>query len=439
MSGKPNAIPSSPSKQASSSTPRATAQPQQAFPGVGHSLAPPPSYENEVKLLVEMGFGANAARSALQKCNGEVERAIGLLSEGGGAASGPPDIADPPPQAGVGAAATAAMARATVSDIPALCEALASIPSAGGTALQLLRKLVGNVRDAPADPKYRKVRLTNPKISAALGGRLEAFARLAACGFKLDQTGEHAEMGEATAADAPALEWACVSLDEAVTMAANGGPPVPPGPTDVKVLVAPEGQPMRFDEVGDDFYALTPAEAKAIMEANAAKRAKEERFLTREQREAERMKSRRLYRKAMIRVRFPDGIVLQATFAASSPVSLILTWVEEALREPGQPFELAIARGQPLSELTMSIEHSDLAPAALLNFRCTNPGGMNPPYLHGGLMGRAEMMGAEAIPQGYGGESAAGQGAMGAQEMPGGGRPPRGDPNTKAPAWMRQQ
>ena len=221
-------------------------------------------------------------------------------------------------------------------------------------------------------------------------------------------------------------------------MAANGGPPVPPGPTDVKVLVAPEGQPMRFDEVGDDFYALTPAEAKAIMEANAAKRAKEERFLTREQREAERMKSRRLYRKAMIRVRFPDGIVLQATFAAASPVSLILTWVEEALREPGQPFELAIARGQPLSELTMSIEHSDLAPAALLNFRCTNPGGMNPPYLHGGLMGRAEMMGAEAIPQGYGGESAAGQGAMGAQEMPGGGRPPPRDPN-KAPAWMRQQ
>lgn len=59
----------------------------------------------------------------------------------------------------------------------------------------------------------------------------------------------------------------------------------------------PEHGPMRFEEVGDDFYALTPAEAKAIMEANAARRAREERLMTREQREAERAKTKRLYRK----------------------------------------------------------------------------------------------------------------------------------------------
>ena len=52
------------------------------------------------------------------------------------------------------------------------------------------------------------------------------------------------------------------------------------GPSDVKVLMPAQGVPMRFDEVGEDFYALTPAEAKALMDASAAKRAKEERFLT---------------------------------------------------------------------------------------------------------------------------------------------------------------
>ena len=31
--------------------------------------------------------------------------------------------------------------------------------------LGLLRKLICNVRDAPGDPKYRKVRLSDPKIA----------------------------------------------------------------------------------------------------------------------------------------------------------------------------------------------------------------------------------------------------------------------------------
>lgn len=422
---------------------------QPSFPGQGHSLAPQPTYDAEVQLLKEMGFDGAAARAALQASGGDVERAIGHLSDGAagaGAAAQPQPLVDVSSSssassdpAAVSAVAAVAMAQATAADIPRLGEALAEVPS-GGASLAILRKLVGNVRDAPSEAKFRKVRLTNPKIATALGKRVEAFALLAACGFRLDASREHAEMADADAADAPALEWACVSLDAAVAMHANGGPPVPAGPCDVKVLVAAQGQPMRFDEVGDDFYALTPAEVKAIMDGNAARRAKEERLMTQQQREAEKLKQRRLYRKAMIRVRFPDDVVLQATFAATAPVATLLSWVESALREPGHSFELAIARGQPLSELAYTLEQAELAPAAMLNFRPTQPGGggMSPPYLNAAHMASVQVMGEEAIPQGIGG-GPAGSGPMGAVDTGGGSARPRNDNANRAPGWMRQQ
>ena len=399
-----------------------------AFSGPGHSLAPPPSYNQEVGMLVEMGFDAAAARAALQKCGGNVEDAIGRLSDRGAAPAAPVPVSDPTQ---VSREAAAAMARACANDIPRLCEGLSAVPGSG-TSLQMLRKLVGNVRDAPAEAKFRRVRLTNAKISAALGGRVDSFALLAACGFQLDASGEHAEIGDAAAADADALEWACVSLDQAVTMAANGGPPVPNGPMDVKVLVAPPGQPMRFDEVGEDFYALTPAEAKAIMDANAARRAKDARLMTREQRNADLAKQKRLYRKAMIRVRFPDETVLQATFSAAAPLSTVLAWVSEGLREPFHPFELALARSPPLSEMTISLEHAELAPAALLNFRPTDPAGMPAPFLKAELMDHVQYLGAEEIPRGIGGEGPSGP--MGAE----GGVPvARRDNSGRVPAWMK--
>jgi len=138
----------------------------------------------------------------------------------------------------------------------------------------------------------------------------------------------------------------------------------------------------------------------------------------------------------MIRVRFPDDIVLQATFSSAAPVSAVLQWVEGALREPGTPFELAIARGQPLGEMSATLEHAELAPAAMLNFRCTSPGGVSPPYLAEDRMARVQLMGEESIPRGVGGEPHTT--AMGAADVAGA-RPSRGADGRAAPAWMRSQ
>ena len=169
------------------------------------------------------------------------------------------------------------------------------------------------------------------------------------------------------------------------------------------MLVAPEGGgPMRFDEVGDDFYQITPAEAKALLDLAAAKRKEEEQFKTRETRELEAARRKRVYRKAMIRVRFPDGVVLQGTFSSSATVGAVLAWVESSMREPGHAFELAIARGQPLKELSETLETAQLCPAALLNFRSPSEVMLQPPYVHAQLMQQAQVLGQEQteIPQG---------------------------------------
>ena len=127
-----------------------------------------------------------------------------------------------------------AAAEVSAADASEIAMALAGMRG-GGACLGLVRKLVGNVRDAPHESKFRRVRLTNPKIASAIGGRVEGFALLSACGFELAAAGDHAEMSEAHATDASLLEAACLVLDDAIACVAAGGPPVPIGPNDVKV------------------------------------------------------------------------------------------------------------------------------------------------------------------------------------------------------------
>jgi UBX domain-containing protein 6 len=159
--------------------------------------------------------------------------------------------------------------------------------------------------------------------------------------------------------------------------------------------------------MGEDFYRLTPDDAKAMVATAAARREREGVLQTRAHREADAARRRRKYRKASIRVRFGDGTMLQATFAVSAPVSRILGLVSESLRQPGTEFELCPPRGRPLSEPSATIEAADLAPAALLTFRPAQP--MEPPFLTQELLDQMTPLNAVAVslPAGEGGISAA--------------------------------
>ena len=161
----------------------------------------------------------------------------------------------------------------------------------------------------------------------------------------------------------------------------------------------------KFDALPDDFYEVSGAEAKAAVAAAAAKREADSTLKTSATREAEAARRRRRYRKAIVRVRFPDGTMLQGTFGARATVAHVLGWVSDALREPGHEFELAPQRGTPLRDATLDLEAAELAPAAVLNFVVGGREVYQPPFLTDALLAMLTVVEAEALPEGVAAEA----------------------------------
>ena len=81
--------------------------------------------------------------------------------------------------------------------------------------MQLLRRLLGNVLAHPDEPKYRRVRLSNPKLSAVLAPSPAALRVLRLGGFTAVDDGEHVEIGDAAAHDASRLNLALEAVQKA--------------------------------------------------------------------------------------------------------------------------------------------------------------------------------------------------------------------------------
>ena len=86
-----------------------------------------------------------------------------------------------------------------------------------------------------------------------------------------------------------------------------------------------------------------------------------------------------MYRSVIIRIRFPDGHILQGVFSPKEKLSALGQFVAGALEDPSMNFELYAhpSRKQLVSSTTMqeesasvaTLEEAGLVPAALINFR----------------------------------------------------------------------
>ena len=98
------------------------------------------------------------------------------------------------------AAATAAMEAAAAT--------LRGAGAAALPALQMVDRLLQNVLGSPDEAKYRRVRLANAKIDAALRPQPAARWLLELCGFAASADGEHLDMADAAARDCARLKFA---------------------------------------------------------------------------------------------------------------------------------------------------------------------------------------------------------------------------------------
>ncbi|TMS19899.1 UBX domain-containing protein 6 [Larimichthys crocea] len=90
---------------------------------------------------------------------------------------------------------------------------------------------------------------------------------------------------------------------------------------------------------------------------------------TKAMREKEEQRERRKYNYTLLRIRLPDGSLLQGTFYAWDRLPVLFEFVRESLVNGWQPFELIAPGSQKLQESEeVALAECNLVPAALLTF-----------------------------------------------------------------------
>ena len=121
-------------------------------------------------------------------------------------------------------------------------------------------------------------------------------------------------------------------------------------------------------QVPDDFYSISQDELKREQQRRQEAVEKLGMLRTKEMREREHLRELRRYRYTLIRVRFPNGVILQGTFRAMDKLSALVTFVRESLENDWIPFYLNTQTGHKLTDEELSLVELGLAPAAIVNF-----------------------------------------------------------------------
>uniref|UniRef100_A0A8C6J3U1 UBX domain-containing protein 6 n=1 Tax=Melopsittacus undulatus TaxID=13146 RepID=A0A8C6J3U1_MELUD len=115
-----------------------------------------------------------------------------------------------------------------------------------------------------------------------------------------------------------------------------------------------------------DFYNLTAEELRREQRLRTEAVEKASMLRTKAMREKEEQREMRKYNYTLLRVRFPDGYLLQGTFYARESVSELYSFVREALRDDWLPFELLGPGGLRLTDENLAFNECGLVPSALL-------------------------------------------------------------------------
>lgn len=260
-------------------------------------------------------------------------------------------------------------------------------PSEG--SMDVILKLLKNVVREPENGKFRKIRMGNPKIKEAIGDVVGAVELLECVGFKLNEDGE--EMWAVM--DIPSKEQlgliqGAISLLEpqnveetpSTAPAKVDEPADEPKEIDRQIRVffsVPESTAAKI-EVPDSFYNLSREELKREADMRK-KRIEESRLLIpRSYKEKQAKAARKRFMKTVIRVQFPDGVVLQGIFLPSEPTAALYEFVSSALKEQSLEFELlhpVLVKRRVIPQLpaagqrAVTLEDEELVPSALIKFR----------------------------------------------------------------------
>ena len=232
--------------------------------------------------------------------------------------------------------------------------------------IETICKYMDNIIANPQEEKFRKIRLNNKAFQDRILPLEGTQEFLQAVGFQMkslpgpNQVDEHFYVLDAERA----VNTDHLRSVKDVLFAAE--PIRPELDHNVKVLY-PSSNAHRI-QVPDAFYSVSVEELKKEQLLRQEAIEKMGMLRTKEMKERDRQRELRRYRFTLLRVRFPDGILLQGTFRAVDKLSSVLDLVRESLVLDWVPFSLATPTGQKLTEGSMTLAELDLAPAAVVNF-----------------------------------------------------------------------
>ncbi|XP_059469968.1 UBX domain-containing protein 6 [Neocloeon triangulifer] len=245
--------------------------------------------------------------------------------------------------------------------------------------VKTIHRMFDNIINNPGEEKYRKVKIESrafqDKIKEVEGG----LELLLAAGFEEKdietapgQTEKFLVFPEEKLGDIEQLTLLCDALDSAEPISLE---------LDRGLQVLLPSQASKRQELPPAFFRLTAEELRKEYQLRAEAMERSQILRTKAMRERDEQREMKVYKYAIIRVRFPDGTLLQGTFNVYEKLETVLAFVRENLsfgdEEEPRPYVLTTPTGQKLVEggpesgnMLLDLK---LVPATILNFAWSKP------------------------------------------------------------------
>ncbi|XP_053967378.1 UBX domain-containing protein 6 [Anastrepha ludens] len=218
--------------------------------------------------------------------------------------------------------------------------------------IQTITKYLENIHNHPDEEKYYKIRMSNKIFSEKVRYVEGALDFLLAAGFReIEIDGE------------PFLLWSKENVDnnydlptlldalknaETIELALD---------RNIRVLMPSQA---RSVELPDDFYRISPEEIKREQQLRTEAIESAQVLRTKAMREREEQRNLRMYRFALIRVKFPNGIYIQGTFNVYEKIRDIFEFVQSCLIDENLEFNLVVTNGVKFTDEDMESTLYDL-------------------------------------------------------------------------------
>ncbi|XP_026316157.1 UBX domain-containing protein 6 [Hyposmocoma kahamanoa] len=235
--------------------------------------------------------------------------------------------------------------------------------------VETLCKYLENIVTQPDEEKFQKIRMSNRAFTERVQPIEGAMELLFAAGF----TQQKITNADGVEEDYLVFNRDLVpNTDNLVTLidALRTAEPIQLE-LDRNLQVLLPSQAATKVQLPPTFYALTPEELKREHQLRTEALEKSQMLRTKAMREKDEIREMRKYKFAIIRVRFPDGILLQGTFSVYERYHEIHDFVAENLEHSDLPFILNTPTGHKLlleEDANKTLIDLRLVPATVLTF-----------------------------------------------------------------------